>query len=131
MRFTPILLGYKHDSYSKMTSSYAEYAITPPAIYLLTLELKQSKAISSYFLPRAIASLAAFVTRIFTTVGYLTRRRITPHTRFSFGQNQFSNSRKDKGAGLLGFGDCQCCHLVNNPRGPYFNQQASEFSGVE
>ena len=39
-----------------------------PAIYLLTLELKQSKAISSYFLPGTIASLAAFATRIFTTV---------------------------------------------------------------
>jgi hypothetical protein len=68
MRFTLILHGYQHDSYSKMTTSYGEYGITLPAIYLLTLELKQSKAISSYFLPRTIASLAALATRIFTTV---------------------------------------------------------------
>ena len=38
-----------------------------PTIYPLTLELKQSK-IFPYFLPGTIASLAAFATRIFTTV---------------------------------------------------------------
>jgi hypothetical protein len=36
-----------------------------PAIYLTTLELKQSK-ILPYFLPGTIASLAAFATRILT-----------------------------------------------------------------
>ena len=68
MRFTPILQGYQHDSYNKMTSLYAEYGITPPPIYFLTLELKQSKTISSHSLPRTIASLAAFAALILTPV---------------------------------------------------------------
>ena len=39
-----------------------------PAIYLITLELKQSKIFPYFFFPGTIASLAAFATRIFTTV---------------------------------------------------------------
>jgi len=52
----------------KITFPTGASSITLPAIYLLTLELKQSKAIPSHFLPGTIASLAAFATLILTTV---------------------------------------------------------------
>jgi hypothetical protein len=30
------------------------------------------------------------------------------------GKDQFPDSWKGKGAGLLGFRDCQCCHFIND-----------------
>jgi hypothetical protein len=93
---------------AKTTSSYGEYGNTPPAIYLLTLELKQSKAISSYFLPRTIASLAALATRIFTTVlaGILIASPVAglrPRYELGFGGKSFLVPRGNKGPGFLDY----------------------------